>query len=214
MEKIIIKSKAFWLNFLNKNQTKMDKLESIAPKVIKVAKYLLPLLSIVVLVCDHGGVRAGLLLFMKEVLERIVDFLKDHNNEYEEAKSEFMEYFLKGRIPPSKTLRKLKMNDVWIYLRLYAVPEGKAKHLNKGGMFYDYNKCKDCFTGTYEENDSKEENQNKFQFSNQSFDTFHTKHKKNLLKTVEAMEQFIDEGGNRNKPRRKKRSKTPKRKKP
>jgi len=190
----------------------MDKLESIAPKVIKVAKYLLPLLSIVVLVCDHGGVRAGLLLFMKEVLERIVDFLKDHNNEYEEAKSEFMEYFLKGRIPPSKTLRKLKMNDVWIYLRLYAVPHGKTKYLKHGGMFFDHKRCKECFLGKYDKKDSTEVNQKKFKDSHFAFDTFDDyRYKKNLLKTVEAMEKFIEDPDGNKRLLRRRRSKTPER---
>ena len=74
-------------------------------------------------------------------------------------------------------------------------------------MFYDYNEVKKCFIGKYDKNKSKEENCKKFLFAVQSFNT--DKYKKNLIHTVEAMETFIDDGGNRNKAKRK-RSKTPK----
>ena len=134
--------------------------------------------------------------------------IEKEQDKEDELKLEFMNYFVKGRLPPSTVIEKLKLNDLWIHMRLYAVPEGKAKYLREGGIFYDYNKVKECFTGAYDKTKPKVENNREFKFCQQPFDTYDTK--KNLLKTVKAMEEFIDEGGNRGKPK-KKRSKTPKR---
>ena len=185
----------------------MRKLEEITQEILRVSRYVLPLLSIIVLVCNHFGVKAGFLIYLlKEIFERTVTIMKDDVKDYEKAKLEFMDYFLKGRIPPSAVLNKLKLDETWIDIRLYAVPEGKAKYLKEGGMFYDNPECRKCFTGKHDKNKTREENRKEFQYSHQSFDSFH--YKKSFIKTVQAMETFIEEGGNRNKPTTTKKVKT------
>jgi hypothetical protein len=184
-------------------------MEKCIQNFLPVSNLVLLVFSVLVVVCDYMDYQHSfMVLIVKEALEKGVAFLKEQRDKEDEVKLEFMNYFVKGRLPPSTVIEKLKLNDLWIHMRLYAVPEGKAKYLREGGIFYDHNKVRECFTGTYDKTKSKAENDKQFKYCEQPFDTYDTK--KNLLKTVKAMEEFIDEGGNRGKPK-KKRSKTPKR---
>jgi hypothetical protein len=187
----------------------MIQMEKCIDNFLHVSNIVSLVFTLLVLVCQFMDYQySSQLLIVKEAMDQGFAYLKKKQDKEDELKLEFMNYFVKGRLPPSRVIEKLKLNDLWIHMRLYAVPEGKAKCLREGGIFYDYNKVKECFLGSYDKTKLKVENNREFKFCQQPFDTSDTK--KNLLETIKTMEKFIDDGGNRSKPK-KKRSKTPKR---